>query len=71
MRYDAEHHDDHLYIVTNKDNSKNNKLMKISLKEIFVNDERGQVCMYICVYIYVHICIYICINTYAYKYIYI
>jgi protease II len=35
MRYSADHHEDSLYVITNKDNSKNNKLMKISLKEVF------------------------------------
>jgi len=34
MRYSADHHDEALYIITNKDNAKNNKLMKISLKEV-------------------------------------
>lgn len=38
MRYSADHHEDSLYVITNKDNSKNNKLMKISLKEVFEGD---------------------------------
>jgi oligopeptidase B len=34
LRYHVESHDDHLFIITNKDNAKNNKVVKIPFKDV-------------------------------------
>lgn len=34
-RYTVEHQGDYLYVITNKDKAKNNKLMKISIEKYF------------------------------------
>ena len=42
VRYEVEHHDQHFYFVTNKDNARNNKLMVSPVSDYFPGESNSE-----------------------------